>query len=214
MRAVQLALVLGVAGCNLGIGSDPTRGDIALVCAPGHARETADGPCVTKLVPAIAIDGQTTDWTDVPAFPIIGGTLAIAGDNVFADLPGEVSDLLLRATFEGGPLDVVELDLAPSPARPASGGSDRLTLDASGIHYEKNGMAVTPAKPQLVLAWTADGFEAMVPSSWLAYQGALRLELIGSRAGGDVIHATQIDACFGFRTGYQPLPSNACEVAP
>jgi hypothetical protein len=167
---------------------------------------------VTALAPAIAIDGQIADWADVAEFPVAGGSLALAGNAADLTNLGESGDLLVRATYLGGPLDSVTLDLSPSPARPASGGTDRIALDAAGTHYEKNGVAITPAEPALALAWTADGFEASVAWRWLTYQGALRMQLVGVRGGEEIVRADAIDVCFGFRTGSYALPSSACVV--
>jgi hypothetical protein len=214
MKYVALALAVGAAGCDFGIGSDPNPGRVEPICAPGHTRDPDTGACVSALVPSIAIDGATGDWASVPSIPITGGTLAFAGNNRDSNHPGDISDLLLRATFAGGPLDTVEINLAPSPVRPASGGTDRMTVDATGIHYEKNGIAVTPSDQELTLQWTPDGFEADVDGFWLAYQGALRLQLVGTRGGAEVLRGEAIDICFGFRTGSYALPKTACEVTP
>lgn len=169
---------------------------------------------MTALAPSIAIDGNVADWAAVPTVPITGGTLAFAGDNPDSTQPGELSDLLLRATFAGGPLDTLVVDLAPSPVRPASGGTDRMTVDAAGIHYEKSGLAITPSVAELAIANTPDGFEAWIDAYWLSYQGAVRMQIVGTRAGTEVLRGEAIDVCFGYRTGSYTLPHTACEVTP
>jgi hypothetical protein len=196
-----------LAACDFGIGSDPDPNPVQMTSARGHTRTNDDAPCVTALAPAIAIDGNANDWADVPDFEITGGRIAFAGNN------DEDSDFLVRAIVAGGPLDTVVLELAASAVRPASGGSDRITIDSTGVHYEKNGIAVTPSKPQLELAWTGDGFEAVVREQWLTYQGALRMRVVGTRAGEEALRGEMIDVCFGFRGGASPLPARACEVA-
>jgi hypothetical protein len=204
-RTGLLALAL-LGACDLGIGSDPDPQHLVRACAPGHSRLAPHTACVAASVPAIAIDGSAADWSAVPDFEIGGGRLSIAGNN------DDEGDLLIRVTFPGGPLEALSLELAPSPARPASGGTDRITVDASGVRYEKNAMAVTPETPQLELAWTPDGLEAAVLSTWLTYQGATRLQLVGTRAGAEVIRTEAVDACFAFRAGEDALPETACEV--
>jgi hypothetical protein len=206
MKSLALSL-LALAACDLGIGSDPNPNPVAVVCAPGHTRVTDDGPCMATMAASIAIDGVANDWAGVPDFTVTGGSLAVARNNE------EDSDLLVRAIFDGGPLDNVLLELAPSPARPATGGNERITVDAAGVHHEKNGIAIVPEKRQVMLAWTADGFEAAVRYRWLTYQGALRMSVVGTREGIEIVRTEMLDVCFGFREGYAPLSSTACEVA-
>lgn len=195
-----------LAACDLGIGSDPDPQRFVAPCVAGHSRSAPHAACVAALAPHIAIDGSAADWSAVSDFEITGGTLSIAGN---ADEDG---DLLIKATFAGGPLDTVAIELSPSAVRPASGGTDRISIDAAGTHYEKNGLVVTPEKPQAQLAWTPDGFEAAVLFTWLTYQGAARLQIVGTRSGAEVIHADAVDACFAFRTGSDALPETACEA--
>ncbi len=200
------ALLVVLGACDLGIGSDPDPQHFVAPCAPGHSRSAPHTACVAAIAPLVAIDGNAADWSAVSDFEIIGGRLSIAGNS------DEDGDLLIKTTFAGGPLDTVAIELAPSAARPASGGTDRISVDAAGIRYEKNGMVVTPEKAQVELAWTPDGFEASVLFTWLTYQGAARLQIVGTRAGSEVIRADAVDACFAFRTGDDALPETACEV--
>ena len=206
MKRIACSVAL-LAACDFGIGSDPDPNPPRIVCAPGHTRASAEAPCLTAMAPSISIDGGTNDWLAVPDFEISGGRIALASNNA------EDSDFLVRAIFDGGPLDSVVLELAPSPVRPASGGSDRMTYTSTGVRYEKNNLLVTPSQPELVLAWTADGFEAVVWQRWLTYQGALRMRIVGSRGGTEVLRGESLDVCFGFRAGDSPLPARACEVA-
>ncbi|HUS31167.1 MAG TPA: hypothetical protein VMZ53_21805 [Kofleriaceae bacterium] len=203
-RLASLLVVL--AACDFGIGSDPDPNPPVKECAPGHSRATNSAPCMTTMAPSIRVDGQTADWTGIPELDITGARLA------FASNLDEESDVLMRAVFAGGPLDTISIELAPSSLRPASGGSDRLTIDAAGIRYEKNDMVLTPDQPPLQLASTSDGFEARIIGSWLTYQGALRMRVVGSRGGGEVLRGEMIDVCFGYRSGLDALPSIACEV--
>jgi hypothetical protein len=203
-----VCLLLALAACDFGIGSDPDPNPAARVCAPGHTRVTNSTACMTTMAPSILIDGQTEDWAAIPDFEIMGARLA------FASNTDELSDLLMRAVFTGGALDTITIELAPSSVRPASGGTDRITFDTNGVRYEKNSVALTPKQPPLELATTSDGFEARVIGSWLTYQGALRMRLIGSRGAGEVLRGEMVDVCFGYRSGLDVLPPTACEVTP
>ena len=74
----------------------------------------------------------------------------------------------------------------------------------------------TIGKSQLLLtiANTTDGFEAWIDAYWLSYQGAVRMQIVGTRGGSEVLRGEAIDVCFGYRTGFYALPHTACEVTP
>ena len=223
-----LALV-ALAACDLGIGSDPNGGPRS-ACAPGHARIGPTSGCFTAVA-AIAIDGQTDDWSDVPeiaiapacAAPPCDGLVPVALWIAAGSGSAGAADLLVRASFGGPPpngaADLrVALTIAASPARPATAGSDRLVEGASDQHYEKNGYVIAPAAPPYQWAWTADGFEARIDGTWSTYQGAARVAVTVERAQGSdwiaVAPTSPADACWDWRSGSDALGSDACEVAP
>jgi hypothetical protein len=188
---------------------------------PGHTRDASG--CFVPVA-TIAIDGTTADWTDVPAIPVTSTcndaacpALAAAAISIASTGDGN-ADLYVRAVLGASPQLAPDVELAlviaASPARPGTAGSDRVILSATAQRYEKNGSAITPGAAPAQLALTGDGFEAQVSGAWLTYQGAARVSIVALRAGADVARSTPVDACFGWRTGDNALPPNACEVPP
>ena len=209
-----------LAGCNTGLGTDPSSLP-AIPCLPGHTR---DGAGCFVPVAAIAIDGTTADWSDVPPIAVTStcseATCAgLAASEIQIASSGDGNaDLFVRANLGGAPSLAGDLELAlvvaASPARLGTAGSDRIVMSASAPRYEKNGVAIAPSSPPAQISATPDGFEAQVTGAWLPYQGAARISIVALRAGNEVAASKPVDACFGWRTGDNALDPHACEVPP
>ena len=222
MRAGVLVVL---AACDLGIGSDPDRVPLA-PCLPGQLRDDSAAGCHVATA-AIAIDGATDDWAGVPSVtlapacrdaPCTGSTpiglwVAAAG----ASDAG--ASLIVKVAFDGAPPRAdpalrVALTLDASSLQPASAGHDRLLAGVAGIAYEKNGYAVGSATPRPYrYAWTADGLEAAIDGAWLTFQGAATLSVAIERDHGGtwqpIAPSEPLLVCWGWR---QSLGPHACEV--
>jgi hypothetical protein len=221
---VRLAL-LGLAACNLGLGSDPNGGPQSS-CLAGNVR--GDAGCFVPAA-AIAIDGTTDDWADVPSIAVAPPCLdapcsGLTPATIQVAASGQLdasADLFVTVAFDGAPptsdptLRAV-IGLAASELQPASGGSDRLSANVAGIQYEKSGFVVgAPGLVPYHWAWTADGFEAAIDGVWLAYQGAGNLVVTIERDHGGTWEAVAptdaLTICWGWRSA---LGAHACEAQP
>jgi hypothetical protein len=215
---IRAALLLSLAACNLGIGTDPQSGPHP--CVPGNER-IGNGCFVPRA--AIVVDATTDDWNapvpvavtsscvdqpcDVQPMSIQLAALGPSDD--------DIRSLAVRARFASPPPIDVRLVaiITASPLRPATAGVDRLILD-SGVRYEKNGFAVeSPAQPFLA-ARTVDGFEAVIDDLWLTYQGAGQIAFTAERLVGSewraVAPAAPVTACWSFHDSL----GAGCEALP
>ena len=216
MRALGL---VAIAACNTGLGTDPNSLP-AIPCLPGNVRD-ANG-CFVPVASSIAIDGTTADWADVPAIPVTsickntGCTEVAATELAIASSGDGNADLYVRVggAPQLGAGDELAIVIAASPARPGTGGFDRVITSASAQRYEKNGIAITTDQPPAHIAFTADGLEAQISGAWLPYQGAARVSIVALGAGSDVAASSPVAACFGWRTGSDAVDPHACEVPP
>lgn len=222
MRALAIAALL--AGCDLGIGSDPSA-PYTPQCLPGHV---AVGPTCIAPARAIAIDGASTDWDghaialDAPCAiaPCDGLVPRELWLGVRGDTSGLPDAIAIRVRFDAAVVPSTELRLAwmlsPARERPASGGVDRLRLDGAQLTYAKNDfvLAAGDGDAGYAVATTPDGFEAELAYRWLTHQGVSRIEVTVERRTGDawlaVAPSAPVAMCWGF-DAYQP---RACEVVP
>jgi hypothetical protein len=180
-------LLIFTAGCNLGLGSDPGHAP----CALGHIE--ADGACRLPTA-AILVDGQTADWSAIDDIPLAPeGTIKLAvGECIGADCDPEVYVYarLPSAPVTNDPTIRYALSLAPTAERPAA--ETDVLYASSVISYTKNGVDIDPPSPPVPwsFAWTSDGFEAAIPSSFLPLRGAAIVSLTAEHDTGGTWTAT------------------------
>jgi hypothetical protein len=216
----RFAVLALAGGCNLGIGSDPD--DVPKPCLPGHERTRA-GCFVPRA--DIAIDASLDDWLAIETIPLattcavppcdgarpLSAKLAAGGDAGFGP-----TVLSIAVGFDAPP--IVDADrriaiaLAASPARPATGGLDRLIAASDGVHYERNGYEIRSTDAPYRLASTSTGFEAAIDDAWLPFQGAATIAITIERRDGGAWHAVASSAPITACWSWYEFGAHTCEV--
>jgi hypothetical protein len=212
---VRCLLLLAVlAGCYE--GDSPWAGVAHDACAPGNLR--ASGPaCAAALVP-IAIDGDSSDWKDVPVVPVAPACVASSCAGLvpeslqFArttDAFGRRA-LAFRVRLAGGerpaplPVDVrYVFELTETPEYP-TGVIDQIIVGASDFRYLRNGESfdLPPGiAPPFFVELTADGLEGTVVQAGLPFPFGARVAAYAARAEPgllrDLVESTpQARACW------------------
>ena len=184
-----LVALVALAGCDLGLGSPP--GEVP--CILGHVR-TPGGCRVVES--GIDIDGRAADWAALVETPVSAtclsppceGTLPVAVQMAVEPCPVACApSIYFHVRIAGGPSMDPELrmvlQLAPTPERPAAE-IDALIAGAASSRFEKNGHDVTPTTSSPTyhqFAWTADGYEAGIPASYVPLRGAALVSLYAVR---------------------------------
>jgi len=193
-RFAALALPL-LGACN----DDPYSGFASDPCSAGNAR-TGDTACVLPRTDAIAIDGKTDDWapfTEIPLnarcttaeCPPLPAKIQIAlvhsdkGDALAFRV--SLADGTAPDTNDKAHRYAIELSALPSHDLPIV---DVVVANGDGLGYERSHYVVAlsaPGAPDVQGAWAADGIEASVPFTLIAFDGGLRIRARVERADGD-----------------------------
>ena len=211
-RPWLLLVVVAAPACTLdwGIGSDPYAGIADDPCQPGNLRETGEA-CVVPTW-GVKIDGETKEWTSVPALATPNGCAsgtcepALVVDRVqLARIPTLAPDVRFefRVQLAAPPLttdpDVSYVVQLASTYQRWRDDLDALVASATGVRYQRNGIYIEPPSNfthGYNFAFTADGFEGTINSDYVPFPDGANITFYTMRAGQTVYTPAPILACW------------------